>query len=137
MNGAFIRVLTLAGRIALALIFFVSAASKLSDFAGNAARMAARGLPAAQVLLVGACALEIVGAALVVLGLRARIGAWMLIVFLVPTTIVFHNFWAAAGTGERLAQMLQFLKNLSILGGLLLVAAYGAGPLSLDARRRA
>jgi uncharacterized membrane protein YphA (DoxX/SURF4 family) len=126
---------TLAGRICLALIFFVSAASKLSDFSGNAARMAAKGIPAAGLMLAGACVFEIVGALLVVLGWRTRLGAWLLILFLIPTTLLYHNFWASDG-GERLAQMLEFLKNLSIIGGLLLVAGHGAGPLSLDARRR-
>jgi putative oxidoreductase len=135
MNGTLIRLCTLLGRIGIALIFLVSGAGKAADFAGTAGMMTSKGIPAAPVLLLGALACELGGAALVLLGFRARLGAFLLLVFLLPTTFLFHNFWGSTGA-EGTAQLLQFLKNLSIMGGLLLLCAYGAGPLSLDARRR-
>ena len=135
MNGQLIRTCTLLGRFCLALIFFVSAAGKASDLSGTAAYMASKGVPSAGLLLWGALACEIVGALSLLLGFRARFGALLLLIFLIPTTLIFHNFWSVAGA-DRTAQMLQFLKNTAIAGGLLLVSAYGSGPVSLDARRR-
>ena len=135
MSGGMIRLLTLLGRLCLAAIFFVSAFGKMSDIAGTTGYMASKGIPMAGVLLWAALFCEIVGALLLVVGFRARLGAFLLVLFLVPTTFVFHNFWSLAGQ-ERTAMLLQFLKNLGIIGGLLLVCAYGAGPLGLDARRR-
>ena len=135
MNGGFIRICTLLGRICLAAIFFVSAAGKMSDIAGTTGFMASKGIPMAGLLIWGALACEIIGGLLVLVGFRARFGAFLLLLFLIPTTLIIHNFWGVAGQ-ERTAQMLQFLKNVAIMGGLLLVCAYGAGPLGLDARRR-
>ena len=135
MHAAQVRLMTIASRVLLTLIFLVAAAGKLLDFNGTARDMAARGVPIAPVLLAVAIALEITGALLILAGFHARLGAILLILFLVPVTIVMHNFWASEGN-QRIADLLQFLKNLSILGGLLLVAAYGAGPFSLDAARR-
>ena len=136
MRAAQVRSMTVAGRVLLTLIFLVAAAGKLLDFNGTAQHLASRGVPLAQAALGFAIALEIVGALLVLAGFHARLGALLLIVFLVPTTLVMHNFWALQGNAA-IAEMLQFLKNMAILGGLLLVSAYGAGAWSLDVRRRA
>jgi putative oxidoreductase len=135
MNGTLIRLSTLLGRIGIALIFLVSGAELAADFAGTAAALTSKGIPAASVMLLGALAFELGGSVLVLLGFRARLGALLLLLFLLPTTLLFHNFWASTGA-EGKSQMMQFLKNLGIMGGLLLLCAYGAGPLSLDARRR-
>ena len=136
MHAAQVRSMTLAGRVLLTLIFLVAAGGKLLDFNGTAQHLASKGVPLPQILLAIALALEIGGALLLLAGFHARLGALMLIVFLIPTTLVMHNFWALEGN-PRIAEMLQFLKNMAILGGLLLIGAYGAGPLSLDVRRRA
>ena len=135
MQAAQVRFMTVAGRVLLTLIFLFAAAGRVLDFAGTARDMASRGLPFPQVLLAAAIAMEIGGALLVLAGFHARLGALLLILFLVPTTFVFHNFWASQGP-QRIADLLQFLKNLAILGGLLLVGAYGGGPWSLDVMRR-
>ncbi len=135
MNATLIRFTTLLGRVCIALIFLISGAGKAADLPGTAAYMTSKGIPSASVLLLGALVCEFGGATLVLLGFRARLGAFLLLLFLIPTTFIFHNFWAATGA-EATAQMLQFLKNVAIMGGLLLLCAYGAGPLSLDARRR-
>jgi putative oxidoreductase len=130
------RYAPLVGRILLSLIFIISGAGKIFGFSGTAAFMAAQGLPLASLLLAATIALEIVGGLSLLLGFRARALALLLFLFLIPTTIIFHNFWAASGEAAQM-QMGHFLKNLGIMGGLLYVVAYGAGPLSVDNARAA
>ena len=135
MHAAQVRSMTLAGRVLLTLIFLVAAAGKLLDFNATAQHLASRGVPLASFALAVAIALEVGGALLLLVGFHGRLGALLLILFLIPTSLVMHNFWALEGNA-RIAEMLQFLKNMAILGGLLLVGAYGAGPISLDVKRR-
>lgn len=123
--------LVLIGRILLSLIFVLSGFDKITGWPDTQAYMASKGIPLVPVLLGVAIVLELGGGLLVALGYRARWGALALIVFVVPTTLIFHNFWALAGPEQQL-QMIMFLKNLSMLGGLLLVVAYGPGRFSLD-----
>lgn len=118
---------SLAGRICLVAIFFVSGISKITGWSETSGYMQAKGLPIVPVLLALAIAVELGGAAAVALGLRARWGALLLAAYLVPVTLVFH------GTPD---QRIQLLKNLALFGGLLMVAAFGPGPISLDARRK-
>lgn len=122
------------GRILMAVIFLKSGFGKITGFAGTAGFMASKGMPFAEILLVGAIVLEIAGAIMLIVGWRVHWGALMLIVFMIPATLVFHNFWAvdAAQYGNQLNH---FLKNTAMIGGLLYVMAFGAGPLSADARR--
>lgn len=87
-----------------------------------------------ELLLAGAVVLEILGAASLLAGWKTRWGVAALLVFLVPVTAIFHGPWTAQGA-EVQQQVIQFLKNLSIAGGLLAVAAAGPGVYSLDARR--
>jgi putative oxidoreductase len=103
-------------RVLLCLVFVYSLVGKLTGFAGPAAAIAAKGLPLAPVLLVAAIVLMAAGSALVISGWRSRLGAVLLLLFLVPTTMLFHG--DVADAGERI----QLLKNLAIVGGLLLLA---------------
>lgn len=135
MNGGLVRLTTLIARVCLALIFFVSAAGKMADYGGTVGHMTSLGVPMAKLLLAGALVFEIAGGLMMLFGWRARFGALLLVLFLIPTTLVYHGFWGYTGV-ERTAQMLQFLKNLAIIGGLLMVCAYGSGPLGADGRRR-
>jgi putative oxidoreductase len=127
-NGA-----ALAGRVLLGLIFIVSGFGKITGFAGTAAYMASKGLPMAQVLLVGAIAVELVGGLMLFAGLKARWAALAIFLFIIPTTYVFHNP-AGLDAQAAQAQMIQLMKNLSIMGGMLLVAAFGPGAWSVDRR---
>ena len=102
-------------RVLLCLVFIQAVISKLKGFAGVASAMASKGLPLATVLLVIAMALMAVGSALVICGWRARLGAILLLVFLVPTSAIFH------GDVSDSTERIQLFKNLAILGGLLLV----------------
>jgi putative oxidoreductase len=128
------RFVPLLGRILLALIFLISGLGKIFDWQGTAGYMASKGMPLIPFFLLGAIVLELAGGLAVLLGFKARIGALLLIVFLIPATLIFHNFWTLTGM-ERQIQMIMFLKNLAIMGGLLLVVGLGPGPLSLDERR--
>lgn len=84
-------------------------------------------MPMAPTVLVLATIAELSGGFLILLGIQVRLGALILCVFLIPTTLLFHNFWALEGNEQQL-QMIMFLKNLSIFGGGLLLLAYGKGP---------
>ncbi len=125
--------LALLGRLCLCAIFLSSGVHKAMDWENTASYMAAKGMPVVPVFLVGAIVFEVVGGLLVLVGFKARIGALALVIFLIPTTLIFHNFWAFEEM-ERQMQMIEFLKNLSILGGLLMVVSGGPGGLSLDGR---
>jgi putative oxidoreductase len=119
------------GRILLALIFLSSGIHKIGGFEGTLGYMASRGMPAPQLFLIGAIVLEIAGSLSVILGYKARLGAAALILFTVPTMFIFHNFWTYPPDQAQM-QFIMFMKNLSIVGGLLLVVGFGAGPKSLD-----
>jgi len=80
--------------------------------------------------------IAIAGGLSVALGYRAKLGAWLLVLFLVPVTLAMHNFWTVTDPMMRGMQMALFMKNVSMLGAALLIAYFGAGPVSLDARRR-
>lgn len=119
------------GRIFLALLFVVSGIGKITGYAGTAAVMASKGLPMVDILLPLTIAVELGGGLLLALGWKARWAAAALFLFLIPTTLIFHQFW---GIDAKLVQMqkIHFLKNVAIMGGMLMVLAIGAGAWSLD-----
>ena len=120
------------GRVFLALIFIVSG---LENFSSGTIRYAAsQGVPLASVLVPLAGVLALIGGLSVAVGFWTRIGALLLVVFLVPVTLTMHAFWGVADPMMHQMQQINFLKNLSMLGAALLVAYFGAGPISVDAR---
>ncbi len=130
------RYAPLAGRILLAIIFLLSGFNKFAAWDQTAGYMASKGMPLVPFFLVCAALIELAGGLSVLLGFKARLGAAALFLYLIPTTLIFHNFWALEGM-EQQVQMVMFLKNLAIMGGLLLLFAFGPGGSSLDERRRA
>lgn len=130
MNSNLQNTAALAGRILLGLLFVVSGFGKITGFAGTAAFMASKGMPMAETLLVGAIVVELVGGLMLMAGYKTRWAAYAIAAFLVPTTLIFHYPLGAEGQ----AQMTQVLKNLSIMGGMLVVAAFGPGAWSADRR---
>ena len=121
----------LAGRILLCTIFILSGVTKFADWQGTAAYMASKNMPLIPLLLPLAGLVEIAGGLSLLLGCRARFAALLLFLYLIPTTFIFHNFWAQAGY-EHMNQMHHFLKNLAIMRGLALMVGLGPGPRSID-----
>lgn len=120
----------LVGRILLAAIFIVSGSGKIGGFEGTVAAIAAKGMPLPQIAAAVAIAVELIGGILIVIGWHARWAAAALFLFMIPTTLLFHNFWAFEAA-QQAGQRIHFMKNLAIMGGILYVMAFGAGPLSV------
>ena len=119
------------GRVLMALLFVPAGISKLTGFAGTVGYIKSVGLPLPEVGAAIAVIVELgVGLALLV-GYKARYAALVLALFTVAAAIGFHNFWAME-EAKVMINRIQFFKNLSIAGGLLFIAAYGAGPFALD-----
>jgi putative oxidoreductase len=123
----------LAGRALYSAIFVTSLFAHFSPQAIGYAAQA--GVPLAGLLVPLSGVLAGVGGLSILLGYRAKIGAWLIVLFLVPVTLTMHNFWAVSDPMMAQLQYAMFMKNASMLGGALLIAYFGAGPLSLDARR--
>lgn len=119
-----------AGRILIAPLFLLSGFHKITGFSSISAIMARVGMPFPEVFVIGAIAFELGGAIMVLLGWHARWGALLLVLFTIPATLLFHDFWAVDAAQYR-GQLNHFMKNLAILGGLVYVMAAGSGPLSL------
>ena len=120
----------LIGRILLVLIFINSGIGKIGNFEGTAQYMAKSGMPFPHFFLVGAIFLELAGGLCVVLGYFTRFGAFLLVIFLIPTTLIFHTNFADQN------QVIMFMKNVSMFGGCLVLLASGAGRYSLDSLLR-
>lgn len=116
----------LAARILISTIFIMAAINKSMDLLGSEQYMAAYGIPAAGILLVLSIIIEIFGGLSILLGFKAKWGAIALFIFLIPTTLIFHT-----EVTDQI-QSIMLLKNLAMMGGLLMVANYGSGPYSLD-----
>jgi len=124
-----------AGRMLLALIFVISGFGKIMGFEGTVGYIASKGMPLPQLAAVGAIAVELIGGILLIVGWQTRWAATAIFLFLIPTTLIFHPFWTVTGGAARMEQI-QFMKNLCIMGGMLYVMAFGAGPYSIDNRKR-
>ena len=122
----------LAGRILLAQIFLLSGTMKILHWSKTAEGMAEKGMAAVSVFLVLAIMVELGGGLGVLLGWFTRCSAITLALFLIPVTLVYHHFWTFEGQAME-NQMQHFLKNVTIMGGLLTLAAAGAGRFSVDA----
>ena len=119
------------GRVLFALIFLMSAVGHFSH--QSVAYAASQGVPLAGLAVPVSGVLALAGGLSVALGYRAKLGAWLLVIFLLPVTYAMHAFWAAKDPMMAQIQQAMFMKNLSILGGAFLIAYFGAGPVSLDA----
>jgi putative oxidoreductase len=125
----------LGGRILLAAIFLMSGFGKVTGFEGTVGYIASKGLPLPQVAAAVSAVVELSAGILLVLGWKTRCAAAALLIFTIPATLIFHNFWSADAAQVQ-NQTIHFMKNLCIMGGMLYVMAFGAGPLSIDNRKR-
>lgn len=133
-EGGVLRYLVPVGRALYAAIFLFAALSHFSEPTIDYA--AGQGVPLPWLLVPLSGVIALAGGVSVLLGYRARFGAALLVLFLVPVTLALHNFWAFQDPAAAQLQQAMFLKNVSMLGGALLIAYFGAGPLSLDAKRK-
>ena len=117
--------LLLLSRICLSAIFIWSGINKITNPVATMENMVAHGMPWTSFFLLGAIALEILGGLSVLLGIKVRWGATMLIIFLIPATLIFHH-----DLSTELEQAM-FFKNIAMLGGLLMLIQYGGGDLVL------
>jgi len=121
----------LIGRILLAILFIHSGFGKINGFEGTAGYIASKGLPLPQVLTAIAIVIELGGGLAVLIGWKTRWVALTLIVFMLVITPVFHNFWSVPAAAA-MEQQINFMKNVSILGGIFLLLAFGPGRYSAD-----
>ena len=124
--------LPLLGRILIAAIFVLAGINKLGTIDATSANMANHGIPYATNLIWGVIALELVGGAMLIVGLLTRLVALALFFYTLALAVLFHPYWAAAGAAAR-TQHAFFFGHLAMMGGMLFVVAFGAGPFSLDA----
>jgi putative oxidoreductase len=134
MIDSFKTPLVIIGRVLLALMFVYAGFGKLTNIEGTAGYIASGGLPMASVLAVVVGLLELLGGLAIAVGFQARWAALALGLFTLAASLLFHKFWAVPAD-QAFVQQLMFMKNLSVAGGLFIVAALGAGPMSVDARR--
>ena len=127
--------LALVGRLLLASLFLPAGIGKLTSFAGTVGYISSVGLPMPQVGAAVALVVEIVGGIALIAGYGTRFAAIVLAVFTLVASFFFHNYWAVPADQQMIQQLL-FSKNIAVVGGLLTLAAWGAGAWSMDARRR-
>jgi putative oxidoreductase len=121
------------GRFFFSLIFLMAGANHFSKQSIGYAVSA--GVPLASIAVPLSGVLAIAGGLSILLGYRAKLGGWLLVLFLIPVTLMMHKFWTVQDPMMEQIQMILFMKNVSMLGGALLISQFGAGPFSLDARR--
>ena len=126
----------LLARLLLAALFLPAGISKISGFAGTAGYIGSVGLPMPELGAAIAIAVEVLGGIALIIGFGTRWAALALAVFTLVASFFFHAYWAMPAE-QQMMQQLMFMKNIGVVGGLLALAAFGAGAFSLDARRNA
>ena len=134
MNDKYSAYVSLAGRILLALMFIPAGFGKLTNIGGTAGYIASGGLPFPSLLAVLAGALELFGGLALVIGFKVRWVGLAMALFTLAASMLFHPFWSVPEAQQMVTKLL-FMKNISVVGGMLLISALGAGALSLDERR--
>ncbi len=124
------KYILLVGRILLSAIFISFGSKHFSVETINYG--ASAGVPAASILVPLAGIIAIIGGVSIVLGLKARLGAWLLVIFLIPVSFFMHRYWSISDPMQHQIQQIMFWKNMSMLGGALILTYFGSGPLSLD-----
>jgi putative oxidoreductase len=126
--------IVLLGRFLFALIFVMSGPRHFMS--QTIAYSASQGVPLASIAVPVSGILALAGGLSILLGYRAKIGAWLIVLFLAGVTPLMHKFWGVTDPMMQQIQMVMFFKNVSIMGGALLISQLGSGPWSLDARKK-
>lgn len=131
------KYIPLTGRILFSLIFLSGGLNHLMNSSQTSAYAASSGVPAATAMVIISGIIALLGALSIILGYKAKTGAWLIVLFLVPVTFTMHKFWTVTDPMMSQMQMAMFMKNIALIGGALLISYFGAGPVSLDARNKA
>ncbi len=123
-------ILVFLGRLCFSAIFILASFNHFTQGAIDYA--AAQGVPMPGLLVPCSGLLALFGGLSILFGYKARLGAWMIVLFLLPVTVMMHNFWQVQDPVMAGIQLIMFMKNVSMLGGALLIAYFGAGPFSVD-----
>lgn len=134
MTDSYKAYVSLLGRFLLAFMFIPAGFGKLTNLEGTAGYIASGGLPAPMVLAALVGLLELLGGIALVIGFKVRWVGLALALFVLLASVLFHPYWSVAPEQQMMVKLL-FMKNLSVAGGMFLVSALGAGPLSVDASR--
>ena len=121
----------LAGRQLFSVIFIIASAAHFNQRTIEAA--AAHGVPLPDLLVPLSGVIALLGGFSVLLGFQTRVGAWLLVMFLVPVTVMMHNFWSVSDPMTLQVEKAMFMKNVTMLGGALVISYFGGGPFSVDA----
>jgi putative oxidoreductase len=124
--------IVLLGRFLFVLIFVMAGPRQF--LSQTIAYAASQGVPLASIAVPLSGAIALIGGLSILLGYRARLGAWLIVLFLVGVTPMMHKFWVVTDPMMYQIQFIMFMKNVSMLGGALLISQFGSGPWSLDAR---
>jgi len=124
------KYLILLGRLFYSAIFIMAGPAHFTK--GDIGYGASQGVPIASIVVPLSGVIALLGGLSILTGYKARYGAWLLVIFLVPVTIVMHNFWAITDPMAKTMQQIMFMKNLSMLGAAMLITNFGTGPLSVD-----
>jgi putative oxidoreductase len=127
------QIIVLLGRILFSAIFILSSVNHFK--AATIQYAASAGVPYANILVPLSGIIALLGGLSILLGYKAKLGALLIIIFLVPVTLMIHKFWGIEDPAAAMNQMINFMKNTSMLGGALIIAYFGAGPLSFDSRK--
>ena len=136
MSASLQNALSLAGRLLLAFLFLPAGISKITGFAGTVGYISSVGMPLPTLSAAAAVAVEVAGGLALIAGFGTRIAALVLAAFTMVASLYFHAFWSVPAD-QAFMQQLMFFKNIAVVGGLLTLAAHGAGAWSLDARKPA
>jgi putative oxidoreductase len=120
------------GRVLIAILFVMSGLEKVMDLSGTAAAISSKGLPLPDVLAIATVIVELGGGLLIIVGWQTRLVALALAIFSAVAAYFFHDFWHYPPGAEHTDNMIHFMKNVSIIGGFLMLCAAGAGRYSLD-----
>ncbi len=131
MNPNIQAVAALVGRIMLAAIFITSGFGKIAGFEGTVGYIASKGLPLPQIGAIIAIGVELGGGILLAIGYKARWAALAIALFTLAAGILFHGYWAAEAA-QKMAEQINFWKNIAITGGALAFFAFGPGSYSVD-----
>lgn len=133
MNSTIKEWSPLTGRVLISLIFLMSGLGKVFQFDAQVGYAASQGVPMASAAIGISAIVEIAAAVMIIVGFRARLGAAALFLWMIPVSVMMHAFWTISDPMSMQINMIMFMKNLGLMGGMLMIVAYGSGPKSLKA----